>query len=53
MPLTIGEENWVKEQYAEHEKWLAARKLDSTRLTSDEYKIELEKIYGEGFCDET
>ncbi len=46
--LTIEEENWVKEQVIEHQKWKQAKALDDLELTPEERKEELEKIYGLG-----
>jgi len=52
MALTTEEEIWAKEQYVEHKKWLDARALDRSSLSFEEYKSELEKIYGKGYFDE-
>jgi len=52
MSLTVEEENWVKEQYVEHKKWLDARALGLLNLSPEENKVELEKIYGKGYFDE-
>ena len=43
--LTEEEENWVKEQVKENDKWKQARALDSN-LSDEERAVELEKIYG-------
>lgn len=44
--LTENEELYVKELFKEHEKWLAARNLDNLNLDIEDYKKEIEKIYG-------
>ena len=51
MALTVEEENFVKGLFIKYQKWLAADALDMENLSPKEYKEELEKIYGKGFCD--
>lgn len=47
MTLTTEEEQWVKEQVKEYNKWKQAKALDNLDLTPEERMIEFKKIYPE------
>ena len=43
---TENEELYLKDLFKEHLKWVAAKNLDTLNLSVEEYKKEIEKIYG-------